>query len=54
MKDRLKALLSRKFIAFVVASVFLYLGKLPAEYWAGVAGAYIGLNVLQTKLTGGK
>lgn len=54
MRERLKAMLSRKFLAFVAATILLVLGNINQQTWLIITGAYIGLNVLQDKLMGGK
>ena len=37
---------SRKLIVFVIATVFLYLGKMTENTWIIVAGTYIGANMI--------
>jgi hypothetical protein len=50
MWTRLQDLLSRKFIVFVIASVAMFMKLIDGWVWAGVAGAYLGINLLQKKL----
>jgi hypothetical protein len=53
-KDRLNGLLSRKFLAFVIATVLVFMGKIEGWMWAGIAGAYLGINLLQKQIDAGK
>ena len=39
-------MLPKKFLAWVVATVLIFLGVLPAEYWFYITLAYIGGNVI--------
>jgi hypothetical protein len=50
MKDRLQSLLSRKFLAFAVATILLATGLINQQTWVIITGAYIGLNVAQNIL----
>ena len=48
---RLKSFLSRKFIVFAIATAALFLGKLDATIWAGVAATYMAINATQKFVT---
>lgn len=37
----------RKFVAFALASVFFFMGKLSEQGWLIALGVYVGANVLQ-------
>ena len=47
IKKIIKKIGSRKFQAWMVATVLLYVGKLESFDWVIVTGIYIGVNVLQ-------
>lgn len=51
-KDRLNSLLSRKFLVWVAATVALFMKLIDGFVWAGVTGAYLGINLIQKKLEG--
>ena len=39
-------ILSRKFMVFVVATVMIFMDKISVENWLIIAGAYMGLNII--------
>ena len=41
---------SRKFVVFVLATVLMFMGKLEGWMWAAIAGAYLGINILQHRV----
>ena len=47
MPKLLSVLGGRKFIALILATVCLLLGKLESWHWTILVGAYIGFNVVQ-------
>ena len=47
MKEFLKSLLSRKFVVFVIATVAMFMGLISGTIWAGIAGLYLGANLLR-------
>lgn len=41
--DRFRSrIASRKLAVFIIASIFMYMGKIESEHWAYVAVIYIG------------
>lgn len=53
-KERLSGLLSRKFLAFGVASIALFMKLIDGWMWLTVAGVYLGANLLQKKMANTK
>lgn len=50
MSTRVQDLLSRKFLVFAIASVAMFMKLIDGWVWAGIAGVYLGVNLLQKKL----
>lgn len=40
-------MLPKKFIVFAVATVMAFMGKIDGFQWFIIAGAYLGVNVIQ-------
>ena len=40
-------IISRKFMVFIIATVFLCLKMINSEHWVMISGAYLGTNVLE-------
>ncbi|MEW6097298.1 MAG: hypothetical protein AB1567_12380 [bacterium] len=43
---------SRKFLAWVVASIFLWAGKIAGSEWVVVTGIYVGVNIIESAVEG--
>jgi hypothetical protein len=46
-KNLFLSLTSKKFIAWIVGTILLFIGKLTPEIWLGLTGWYITANVAQ-------
>lgn len=51
---KLTELLSRKFIVFAIGTVLVFMGKIEGWQWAALAGAYLGINLLQKQIDAGR
>jgi len=48
MNQHLAAMISRKWIAFIVATVFLPLHWINEQTWLIIVGAYLTANLIET------
>ena len=50
VKDLMRDLINKKFIVFIVGTVFFYYGKLPVDMWLYLAGGFMATGLIEQYL----